>query len=107
MDVKKIISWLEGLSQDDWREFHSDSEVQNIAKSALELLKEQSEMIERYNYEAKVTEQSMMLLVKERPKIVRCRDCKHYDEQCQQCERIDGIILPDFFCADGEMKPQK
>ena len=45
MDVKKIISWLEGLSQDDWREFHSDSEVQNIAKSALELLKEQQEKI--------------------------------------------------------------
>lgn len=35
-------------------------------------------------------------------KLVRCRDCIHYDEQCQQCERIDGIIFPDFYCADGE-----
>ena len=36
----RVMSFLEGLTQDDWREFHSDSEVQNIAKSALELLKE-------------------------------------------------------------------
>lgn len=34
------MSWLEGLAEPDWRDFHSDSEVQNIAKSALELLKE-------------------------------------------------------------------
>ena len=36
--------------------------------------------------------------------LVRCKDCKYWDEQCQQCERIDGIILPDFFCADGEKR---
>ena len=47
MDIEKTMSWLEGLSQDDWREFHSDSEVQNIAKSALELLKEQQKEIKR------------------------------------------------------------
>ena len=38
--VETVMSWLEGLTQDTWREFHSDSEVQNIAKYALELLKE-------------------------------------------------------------------
>lgn len=37
----RVMSFLEGLTQDDWREFHSDSEVTNIAKDALELLKEQ------------------------------------------------------------------
>ncbi len=36
----RVMSSLEGLTQDDWREFHSDSEVTNIAKDALELLKE-------------------------------------------------------------------
>lgn len=40
-DRKQIMSWLEGLAQDDWPMFHSDSEVQEIAKNALELLKEQ------------------------------------------------------------------
>ena len=40
-DKEKVMSWLEGLSQDDWRQFHSDSEVSNIAKAALTLLKEQ------------------------------------------------------------------
>ena len=44
-DIEKVMSWLEGLSQDDWRDFHSDSEVQNIAKVALELLKEQESTI--------------------------------------------------------------
>lgn len=41
LDREKVMSWLEGLSEPDWRDFHSDSEVQNIAKSALALLKEQ------------------------------------------------------------------
>ena len=40
-DRKKVMSWLEGLAQQDWRMFHSDSEVQEIARNALELLKEQ------------------------------------------------------------------
>lgn len=43
----KIMSWLEGLAQQDWRMFHSDSEVSNIAKAALELLKEQQEKINK------------------------------------------------------------
>lgn len=40
-DHEKVMSWLEGLTDDDWRRYHSDSEVRNIAKAALELLKEQ------------------------------------------------------------------
>lgn len=38
--------------------------------------------------------------------LIRCKNCKHYDEQCQQCEKIDGIIQPDFYCADGELAEQ-
>ena len=39
MDEEKVMSWLEGLVADDWRDFHSDSEVSEIAKAALALLK--------------------------------------------------------------------
>ena len=39
-ELNTVISWLEGLTWDDWSDYHSESEVQNIAKSALELLKE-------------------------------------------------------------------
>jgi hypothetical protein len=39
-EMEKVISWLEGLAEPDWRVFHSDSEVQNIAKYAIALLKE-------------------------------------------------------------------
>ena len=40
-----VMSWLEGLAQDDWRMFHSDSEVQEIARSALAILKEQKPIL--------------------------------------------------------------
>ena len=39
-DIEKVMGWLEGLTFDDWRDYHSDSEVSNTAKAALELLKE-------------------------------------------------------------------
>ena len=41
MDREKVISWVEGLAEDDWRLFYSESEVQNIAIEVLALLKEQ------------------------------------------------------------------
>ena len=47
-DREKVMSWLEGLAEDDWRSFHSDSEVSNTAKAALALLKEQEETIKKY-----------------------------------------------------------
>lgn len=44
-DRKTVMSWLEGLAQDDWPMFHSDSEVQNIAQAALTLLKRQEPIL--------------------------------------------------------------
>ena len=38
-DRETVMSWLEGLAQDDWRLYHSDSEVQEIARNALAMLK--------------------------------------------------------------------
>ena len=49
-DKKTVMSWLEGLAQDDWREWHSDSEVQTTAQAALDLLKAQeadSELLDK------------------------------------------------------------
>lgn len=37
-DRTEIMANLEGLTWDDWRMYHSDTEVQNIAKSAFDLL---------------------------------------------------------------------
>ena len=54
-DKEKVMSWLEGLSQDDWRQFHSDSEVSNIAKAALALLKEQEQTINALESDLKET----------------------------------------------------
>ena len=49
-ETKTIMSWLEGLAEPDWRLYHSDSEVQNIAKETLDLLKEQEARIKKYEY---------------------------------------------------------
>ena len=45
-DRKLVMSWLEGLAEDESMMFHSFSEVGNIARYALSLLKEQQERIE-------------------------------------------------------------
>ena len=79
MDREKVISWVEGLAEDDWRLFHSDSEVQNIAKAVLALLKEQQEL-------------------------VRCKYCKWYDEQISMCNNCGLPREQTFFCADGERR---
>ena len=81
-DREKVMSWLEGLSEPDWRAFHSDSEVQNIAKSALTLLKEQEA-------------------------VVLCKDCRFIDESVKTrffCGRLMRCVDADWFCADGERK---
>lgn len=53
IDREKAMSWLEGLAEPDWRECYSDSEVQETARQALdlidELLKEQEAMPVRYS----------------------------------------------------------
>ena len=47
-DRKTVMSWLEGLAQDDWHEWHSDSEVQTTAQAVLELLKAQEPVRPKY-----------------------------------------------------------
>jgi hypothetical protein len=39
-DMEKVMSWLEGLTEPDWRECYSDSEVQETARQALDLIDE-------------------------------------------------------------------
>jgi len=46
-------------------------------------------------------------LRKDYVRVVRCKDCKRYI-RCTNyqglCDRIDGHINPNWFCADGEME---
>lgn len=49
--------------------------------------------------------EDVIALLKEQNAVVRCKDCKHYDPDCQSCDNgLDGIFTPDWFCADGEPK---
>ena len=38
--------------------------------------------------------------------VVKCKDCVHWDELTQACDEIDGIFLPDWFCAEGVKKDE-
>lgn len=48
-DRETVMSWLEELTQDDWREWVSDSEVQATALAALALLREDEAVEPNYN----------------------------------------------------------
>lgn len=41
-DIGTVMSWLEGLAQEDWRENHSDTEVRGIAVAAINALRGQA-----------------------------------------------------------------
>lgn len=84
-DIKTIMSWLEGLAEPDWRMFHSDSEVQTIAKETLAQLKEQ----------------------------VRCKDCVSFfsNDDAMGATSNRSVMRcpcdctnPNWFCADGRKK---
>ena len=80
-DKTEIMANLEGLTWDDWHMYHSDTEVQNIAKSAFDLL---------------------ISLLKEQKAVVWCKDCKSYYANGGNCDQV----LAEWFCADGDRKPE-
>lgn len=56
-------------------------------------------------YIIKISDEIMEEEIADRPQeLVRCKDCVHWDELTQACNEIDGIFLPDWFCADGRKK---
>ena len=42
-------------------------------------------------------------LLKKQPEIVRCKDCKHWNEAYHDCS-IHFPPSPDWFCADGKRR---
>ena len=105
---KEIMAWLDGLADPSWRLFHSDSEVQTIAKETLDLLKEQ-EAVEPNAY--------MDGLVQR----FTCGKCgKHLlyakwgrDDFCSKCgqavkwERNTGSITNGLPCVSATTQPER
>ena len=53
----------------------------------------------------KLMRDAVALLREQETEIIRCKGCKHYDHDTQSCNNgLDGIFLPDWFCADGERR---
>ena len=45
-----------------------------------------------------------LTLLKEQPKIVRCKDCLWYDEKISFCDNCNLPREQTFFCADGKRR---
>ena len=112
MDFEAVIGWLECISQGEWEMYICDSDLQRIAKYALELLKEQQEKIEQFQRTIEAMPKPVKLLdvFGEYEKVVRCNDCKHgfVCENDVRCENKNAPAMIgqhhsfDWFCADGK-----
>ena len=79
-ELNTLLGGLEGLTWDDWSDYHSDSEVREIAKAAIKLIEEQQD-------------------------IVRCKDCKYAEVFPMWVICRNNITRGlNWFCADGERK---
>ena len=103
MDRENVMSWLECLAEPDWRECYSDSEVQETARQALDLIDEL--LKEQDNCE------NCAIAIEDRQLVVRCKDCRNavvYDDNEVVCAHIDSngndMHSIDWFCADGKSK---
>lgn len=76
-DIKLVMSWLEGLAEDESMMFHSFSQVGNIARSALALLKEQETLEMRLQHACECYEEleKECNREKERKSVIVCPHC--------------------------------
>ena len=78
----------------------ADKTTYDACVGAITLLKEQCEQIETQ----KENFASLIARLSTQPEIVRCKDCTYYEPFMQSCNIGDGIMLPDFYCANAEPK---
>ena len=95
MDRESVMAWLEGLAQDDWRMFHSDSEVQEIARNALELLKEQEETINVLTDTIQQLNQHIKDLSEYMTPYGMVKDVKAYCELLKEQEAVEPVLEQD------------
>jgi hypothetical protein len=109
-DIEKVIKGLEnckeGGSCDGCQyDFQSSRCIFHLHADALELLKE---LIDERHYHEEWKEG----YGNNQPQIIRCKDCRHYKDgfcynpNTYDDEKTRGNTVPDWFCADGERKPQ-
>ena len=73
----------------------------NTIRKAIALLKEQQRQIESMNFIYGFVYGGQ---VKEITELVRCKDCKWYDERISLCDNCGLPREQTFFCADGKHK---
>ena len=109
MDRETVITHLQIIHT--WAEFSRERDLQFFTAKHLEdiaqwsdeaivLLKEQKDEID---------DLMKMLKYPELHKLVKCRDCKHWEQNSDvptigNCPLLDQNILADWFCGDGERR---
>lgn len=75
--------------------------ISHLTSDALALLKEQQETISSFQG----TIRKLNAALEEQPEIVRCKDCKHYNEETgvRDLYHAHGYAET-WFCADGERR---
>ena len=122
-DIDKVIKGLETCKSTDKTcsdcPYNGEVCTTSLCDDVLSLLKEQEEQshelqqIINDGFEAmKVATKrikELEALLKEQPDVVRCKDCKHWDEKKNECHNVHSYMqfrpcFGNWFCADGERK---
>ena len=94
-DIEKVIKGLE-IQLDDLQKYADSDEIltltQEQAKEIIALLKEQDNC------------ENCAIAIEDRQIVVRCKDCRWYDEKISICDNCHLPRERTFFCADGKRK---
>lgn len=123
MDREKVISALHCVAYDDefpcWKCAYYKQDEKPVARcnyrglmdDTIELLKWQDEEIKRLKKELHDFSDLFGMLsaktekaIAEQPQIVRCKDCKHWEQSNGHCPFNSIFTNAEWFCADGERR---
>ena len=95
-DFKSYINELQ-IPRDDYKG------IMSYIDDTLALLKEQESIIKTLKSDLQET----LDIVANRGNVVRCKDCKHWEQLNGHCPFNSIFTNADWFCADGERKEEE
>ena len=108
---KEEVAFLKEKGEDKkFIEFITNELSEEISERLIQVLENNDEIIIKKPV-LKVSEYKLLYSVEYRKTVnwrplVRCKDCIHHKNAPQTtdvwCERVDGLLPKDWFCADGD-----
>lgn len=110
-DIHQSGRWASGCISCGYSDKHRPDCFLSLADDAVELLKEQDDSIrilisdlEDLRKEHEKLLDKKIPLITNGQEVVRCKDCKWYDERFSICDDCGLPREQTFFCADGKRK---